>query len=82
MLMSVDFTQTAIGNHQLFLGGSSVLRCVPSVPVLAVVWMPDWKSAGLEAGRPVQGSWSCLGKKMMEAGTREVVHGETQSTCI
>jgi len=44
--------------------------------------MAGWQSAGLAAGKPVQGSWSYLGKKMMEAGTREVVQGETQSTDI
>jgi len=62
--------------------GRSVLGCVPSIPALAVVWMAGWQSAGLAAGKPVQGSWSYLGKKMMEAGTREVVQGETQSTDI
>lgn len=58
-----------------------MLGCVPSISALAVVWMPGWQSAGLGAG-PVQGSWSYLGKKMMEAGTRGLVWGETQSTDI
>lgn len=46
---------------------------MPSSPSQAIVWMPGGRRTGLEAGRSIQGRWSCPGKKMVEAGNREGV---------